>query len=142
MRISAAFCVVAAATSVAAQTLDFSAVDALVAKEMKANGIPGVAIAVVQNDRIVYLKGYGEANVETHEKVTPATLFRIGSTTKMFTAATVLTLADQDKLDLKKPISTYVSGLDPAVGKLTTHQLLSHTAGLGDRGSGTGSHDD
>jgi CubicO group peptidase (beta-lactamase class C family) len=71
MRISAAFCLVAAATSVAAQTLDFSAVDALVAKEMKANGIPGVAIAVVQKDRIVYVKGYGEANVDAHEKVTP-----------------------------------------------------------------------
>ena len=130
------------ASALAAQPLDFRAVDALVAEEMKANGIPGVAIAVVQNDRIVYLKGYGEASAETHEEVTADTLFRIGSTTKMFTAAAVLTLVNEGKLDLTKPISTYVSGLDPALGKLTTHQLLSHTAGMGDRGSGTGSHDD
>jgi CubicO group peptidase (beta-lactamase class C family) len=53
----------------------------------------------------------------------------------MFTAAAVLTLADEGKLDLNKPISTSVSGLDPAVGKLTTHQLLSRTGRLGDRGS-------
>jgi CubicO group peptidase (beta-lactamase class C family) len=121
---------------------DFSAIDDLVEKELKSSGAPGGAVAVVQGNRIAHLKGYGLANVETSQRVTPDTLFRIGSTTKIFTAAAVLTLVDQGKLDLSKPISTYVKRLDPAIGSLTTHQLLSHTAGLGDRGSGDGSHDD
>jgi CubicO group peptidase (beta-lactamase class C family) len=121
---------------------DFTALDAIVESELKASGTPGAAVVIVQGDRIVHLKGYGLANVETGDKITPDTLFRIGSTTKIFTAAAVLTLVDEGKLDLVKPISTYVKGLDPAIGAITTHQLLSHTAGLGDRGSGHGSHDD
>lgn len=121
---------------------DFAALDEEVARELKASGIPGAALAVVQGDRVVYLKGYGEASVETKEKVHVDTLFRIGSTTKMFTAAAVLSLVEEGKLDLSKPLSTYVNGIHPKLGVLTGHQLLSHTAGLGDRGSGTGSHDD
>ena len=121
---------------------DFSALDSLVESELKANGVPGAVVAIVQGDRIAHLKGYGLANVETGEKITPDTLFRIGSTTKIFTAAAVLSLVEEGKLDLSKPISTYVKGLNPTIGSITTHQLLSHTAGLGDRGSGHGSHDD
>ena len=121
---------------------DFTAFDSLVESELKASGTPGAAVAIVQGNRIVHLKGYGTANIETGEKITPDTLFRIGSTTKIFTAAAVLTLVDEGKLDLSKPISAYVNGLDPSIGSITTHQLLSHTAGLGDRGSGHGSHDD
>lgn len=121
---------------------DFAAVDRAVDSELKALGAPGAAVAVVHGGRVVHLKGYGTSNVETGEKVTPDTLFRIGSTTKIFTAAAVLTLASEGRLDLSKPISTYAKGLDPSVGSLTMHQLLSHTSGLGDRGSGHGSHDD
>lgn len=124
------------------QAPDFGALDALVESELKANGIPGAAIAIVQDGKAVHVKGYGTASVETGTPVTAETLFRIGSTTKIFTAAAILTLIDEGKLDLEKPISTYVKGIDPAIGALTTHQLLSHTAGLGDKGSGHGSHDD
>ncbi len=121
---------------------DFAALDSLVESELKATGTPGAVVAIVQGDRVAHLKGYGLANIETGEKITPDTLFRIGSTTKIFTAAAVLSLVNEGKLDLSKPISTYVKGLDPTIGSITTHQLLSHTAGLGDRGSGNGSHDD
>ncbi|HYI93126.1 MAG TPA: serine hydrolase domain-containing protein [Bryobacteraceae bacterium] len=121
---------------------DFTALDNLVESELKGSGAPGAVVAIVQGDRVAHLKAYGVANVETGEKMTTDTLFRIGSTTKIFTAAAVLSLVNDGKLDLSKPISTYVKGLDPAIGSITTHQLLSHTAGLGDRGSGNGSHDD
>jgi CubicO group peptidase (beta-lactamase class C family) len=121
---------------------DFAALDDLVDKELKSSGAPGAAVAIVNGNRIAHLKGYGLSNIETGEKVTPETLFRIGSTTKIFTAAAILTLVDEGKLDLTKPIAAYAKGLDPAIASLSMHQLLSHTAGLGDRGSGHGSHDD
>lgn len=121
---------------------DLSPIDSLVEQELRDEGIPGAAIAIVQANRLVYVKGFGEANVETAEKVSADTLFRIGSTTKMLTAAAILTLVEEGKLDLRAPLSKYVKGVDPAIGALTAHQLLSHTAGLGDRGSGHGSHDD
>jgi CubicO group peptidase (beta-lactamase class C family) len=69
-------------------------------------------------------------------------LFRLGSTTKMFTASAVVGLALEGKLDLNAPVSRYISGLDPAIGQLTANQLLSHTSGLHDEAPMFGSHDE
>src|SRR5829696_4470614 len=101
---------------------DFSALDQLVESEFKASGTPGAAVAIVHDDRMVHLEGYGTANIETGEKVTPDTLFRIGSRTKIFTAVAVLSLVEEAKLDPAKPFSTYVKDLDPAIGSITTDQ--------------------
>lgn len=125
-----------------AQNPDFSVLDDLALRTMRDSGTPGAAITVIHRGQIVYEKAFGVADVETRLPVTPSTLFRIGSTTKMFTAAAVLTLAEEGRVDLDKPISTYVQQLPPKIGALHLRQLLSHTAGLGDRGSGHGRHDD
>jgi CubicO group peptidase (beta-lactamase class C family) len=98
--------------------------------EMKAADIPGAAIGIVSGDRILLAKGLGVASIETGIPVTADTLFRLGSTTKMFTAAVLVQMAVDGKIDLHGPIGKYVRGLDPDLAKLTVDQLLSHTAGL------------
>ncbi len=63
--------------------------EAAVLEEMNETHTPGVAVAVVSGDEIVFARGFGVSDVETGTPVTPDTLFRIGSTTKMYTAATL-----------------------------------------------------
>lgn len=111
-------------------------------EELQATQTPGAAVAVVLGDRVVFSHGYGVANVETGAPITPDMLFRLGSTTKMFTASAVVGLALEGKLDLNAPVSRYISGLDPAIGQLTANQLLSHTSGLHDEAPMFGSHDE
>jgi CubicO group peptidase (beta-lactamase class C family) len=90
----------------------------------------------------VFRKGLGLANVETGQAVTPEMLFRLGSTTKMFTAAALAMLAEEGKLKLDEPIGKCISGLNPAIAALTAHQLLTHSAGLTDESIMSGRHDD
>lgn len=108
----------------------FENAEAAIRAEMEKAGIPGAAVAVVVGDRVVWTRGFGVANVETGAPVTPDTLFQIGSVTKSFTAAAILSAASQGALALDRPASTYVSGLTPCVGAPTLTQLLSHTGGL------------
>lgn len=121
---------------------DLAPLDGFVLERLKASNTPGAAVAVVQDGRVVYARGFGVADVETKAPVTPDHLFRIGSTTKMITAAAVLTLVEEGRVALDKPIGTYVTGLDPRIASVTLHQLLTHTAGLADQGAMFGLHDD
>jgi CubicO group peptidase (beta-lactamase class C family) len=121
---------------------DFSRLDGIVRKELAATQAPGAAVAVVADGRMVYARGFGVANVETGEPMRPEMLFRLGSTTKMITAATVLLLAEQGKLSLTEPISRYIPNLHPSIGRLTADQLLSHQSGILDEAPMFGSHDD
>jgi CubicO group peptidase (beta-lactamase class C family) len=99
-------------------------------EEMKAAGIPGAAIGIVSRGQVLFAKGFGVTSVEDGFPVTPTTLFRLGSTTKMFTAAALVQMALDGKLNLKRPIQDYVKGLDPAIAVVTTDQLLAHLSGL------------
>lgn len=123
---------VAAAVSLPAQPAQpaFAKAEAAIQAEMQKAGIPGAAVAVVVGDRVVWTKGFGVANAETQAPVTPDTLFQIGSVTKSFTAAALLSAASEGRLALDRPVSTYVKGLAPCVGAPTLTQLLSHTGGL------------
>ena len=119
-----------------------SSVEAAALEELRDRQTPGAAIAIVQDGRMIYSRGFGVANVETGEEVRPEMLFRLGSTTKMFTAAAVVLLADQGKLNLHEPIGKHIAGLSPKLAALTAHQLLSHTSGILDEAPMFGSHDD
>jgi CubicO group peptidase (beta-lactamase class C family) len=121
---------------------DFSALDQVVLEELKATRTPGAAVAIVLGDRVVYARGYGVANVETGAPVSPEMLFRLGSTTKMFTAAALTTLGDSGKLRLDAPIGEYVKGLSPKLSRVTGHQLLSNTSGIRDFAAPFVSNDD
>ena len=125
-----------------APPLDFSPLEGVVAEELRNTGTPGGAIAVVVGDRVVYSRGFGIANVETSEPVRPEMLFRLGSTTKMFTAAALVTLAERGAIDLKAPVGSYVTGLNAKVGRVTGDQLLSHQSGFFDEAPMIGSNDE
>ena len=104
--------------------------DSAITAEMARTLTPGVQVAVVHQGRVVYAKAYGVADVETARPLTNASLLRVGSVTKMVTGAMAAELAEQGKLDLAAPISRYVPSLEgKRVGTVTTHQLLTHTAG-------------
>jgi CubicO group peptidase (beta-lactamase class C family) len=123
-------------------TLNFTELEASANQEMAATKTPGAAIGVVREGRLVYAKGFGTSNIETGVSITPETLFRLGSTTKMLTAAAVATLVAEGKLDFQEPVGKYIHGLDPAIAALTANQLLSHTAGLKDEAVMNGRHDE
>ena len=125
------------------QTVNFTELEKVTLEELKETNTPGAAVAVVSGDRLVFVKGFGVANIETGTPATPDTLFRIGSVTKMFTAAVLVTLAEERQIELHAPIGRYVKGLDSKLSQITAHQLMSHTAGMTDESpSDYGSHDD
>lgn len=121
---------------------DFAKLEQTVQAEMKATNTPGAAIGIVKNGQLVYSRGLGVANVETQQPVTPETLFRLGSTTKMFTAAALVMLAEEGKLKLDEPVGKCIPGLSEPIAALTPHQCLTHTAGLTDESVMSGRHDD
>ena len=121
---------------------DFGSLEQTVTDELKTTGTPGGAIAIVIGDRVVYSRGFGVASVETREPVRPEMLFRLGSTTKMFTAAALVMLAERGAIDMDAPVGSYVTGLDAKVGRVTANQLLSHTSGFFDEAPMMGSHDE
>ncbi len=121
---------------------DFSALEKVVLEEIKEKNAPGAAVAVISGDRVVFSKGFGISNAETGATVTTDMLFRLGSTTKMFTAAALVALAEEGKIDLNAPIGRYTKGLHPRLAQLTAHQLLTHTAGISDEAPMYGLHDD
>jgi CubicO group peptidase (beta-lactamase class C family) len=122
--------------------LDLPALEASAREELEATKTPGAAIGIVEGERLIYTHGFGTSNIETGAPVTSETLFRLGSTTKMFTATAVATLASEGKLNFQDSVGKYIPGLDPAIAALTVNQILSHTSGLKDTAVMNGRHDD
>lgn len=122
--------------------LDFSELDKLVPAELKEKNTPGAVIAVISGDQVVYQKAFGVANVETNAEMQADMLFRLGSTTKMFTAAALVTLAENNKIKLNEPIGNKVKGLNGKVAQATPHYLLSNSAGVRDFAASVISNDD
>jgi CubicO group peptidase (beta-lactamase class C family) len=124
------------------QAVDFSELDKLVPEELKQKNTPGAVIVVISGDKLVYQKAFGVANVETNAPMQTEMLFRLGSTTKMFTAAALVALSEKDKIKLNEPIGTRVKGLDPKIAAVTPHHLLSNSAGFRDFAAPVLSNDD
>ena len=96
---------------------------------------PGLAIGIVHDQDLVWSKGYGLADVERKTPVTSATLFRIASISKTFTATAIMQLRDAGKLRLDEPVATYLPWLTfknthPEGLPITVRHLLTHTSGL------------
>jgi len=88
-------------------------IDNFVESQMRELHIPGLALAIVQGDQIMHLKGYGIADT-SGRAVTPETLFIIGSTTKSFTALSVMQLVEQGKIELDAPVhATFCGSMSP-----------------------------
>src|SRR5260370_25679557 len=95
-------------------------------------GSPGCALAVYRDGKIIYAKGYGLANIEENVAITPQSVFDIGSTSKQFTAASILLLEKQGKLSVNDDVRKYIPELPSYGQKITILQLLNHTSGLRD----------
>jgi CubicO group peptidase (beta-lactamase class C family) len=118
--------------------IDYSALDTVIESQMAKHGLPGVAVAIVEGDEIVYLKGYGTAG--GGRPMTPQTQMFIGSQSKSFTALAIAQLAEEGKLDLNAPVQTYIPWFrvadEAASREITLNHLLHHTSGLSDSGFG------
>jgi CubicO group peptidase (beta-lactamase class C family) len=114
--------------------LDVAAVDAVVARTLKAFDVPGIAVAVVKDGQIVMSKGYGVSSMITKAPVDANTLFGIGSNTKAFTTAALGLLVDEGKLRWDDKVTDYIPEFkmyDPYVtAEFTVRDLLTHRSGL------------
>jgi CubicO group peptidase (beta-lactamase class C family) len=116
------------------QPIDTKAIDRLVLGTMKQWQIPGAAIAVVKNDKVVYVNGYGVKDLTTNEPVTADTLFQIASTSKAFTATALAMLVDEGKLQWDDPVRQHLDyfrlGDMCADANVTVRDLLAHRTGF------------
>ncbi|WP_181040026.1 serine hydrolase domain-containing protein [Aureitalea marina] len=93
---------------------------------------PGASLGVFKDGQLVYGKGYGLANMEYDIPNDTQSVFRIGSTSKQFTAACVVLLAQQGKLSLEDPLSKHFPEFPDYADRITIRQLMNHTSGIRD----------
>ncbi len=98
---------------------------------LKKKRVPGCAVMVRHNGKVVLATGYGIANLEHSVPVTAQTVFQSGSVGKQFTAMGVMMLVQERKLALDEPISKYLT-VPASWSGITVRHLLMHTSGLGD----------
>jgi len=107
-----------------------TAVENVITEEMKVARIPGAALAIIANNKVVYEKSFGFANSQTRVEMTDTSIFQIASVTKIFTAITLLTELRNANIGFYEPVGTVIQGLSPGLSSVTFHQLLTHTSGL------------
>lgn len=117
-----------------AKTDKLNGFDDVVTAKMAEYKVPGAVVGIVENDTVVYLKGFGVREMGKPEKVDPDTRFQVASISKYFNAAGIGTLVDEGKLDWDTPVVTYLKGFalkDTYAGEhATLRDLLTHRTGL------------
>ena len=93
---------------------------------------PGVSMGIIHNGEFIYTRGYGMANLEHNVPITPETVFRIGSTSKQFTAACIAILSLQGKLSLDDDIRKHIPELPAYEESITDRHLIHHISGIRD----------
>jgi len=109
--------------------------EAWIETQMAYRGLPGLTLAVVHDQELVWVKGFGQADLDKKTPASPSTIYRIASISKLFTAVAVLQLRDQGKLKLDDPVEKYlpwfkVKTPHADAQPITVRQLLMHTSGL------------
>ncbi|MFA6332890.1 MAG: serine hydrolase [Methanoregula sp.] len=108
--------------------------DEFVTAKLAEYEVPGAVVGIVENDTVVYLKGYGVREIGKPEKVDPNTRFQVASVSKYITAGAVGSLVDEGKLGWDTPVVTYLPGFalkdTYAGGHVTLRDLLAHRSGL------------
>nr|WP_315026840.1 serine hydrolase domain-containing protein [uncultured Chryseobacterium sp.] len=106
-------------------------IDSLIQTEFGNKNEPGGVFLISKNGKVLYRKAFGKANLELNINMAPENVFQIGSMTKQFTAASILLLEQQGKLNIDDPVSKYIKDY-PNGEKITIHHLLTHTSGIKD----------
>ncbi|HYE38373.1 MAG TPA: serine hydrolase [Ramlibacter sp.] len=104
-------------------------IDAAIAPYYQA-GEPGAAVIVTKGGKVVFRRAYGLANIEQRTPLDPGMVLRIGSVTKQFTAAAILMLQEEGKLDLADDIGKHLPDFPTQGQKITIEHLLTHTSGI------------
>jgi len=112
----------------AAQAAD--RIDQYIREEMANQRLPGVALAVIRDNKPIIVRSYGLANLETGTAVTQDTSFRLASLSKQLLASGMMVLVSDGKVSLEAPINKYLDNLPESWAGITVRQVLSHTAGL------------
>jgi serine beta-lactamase-like protein LACTB, mitochondrial len=125
------FCSLSALAQQAASQADkLKRIEQAIQEEMQKNGVPGVAVAIAQQGRIIYARGFGYADVENKVPFTAQTVSRIGSISKTFTALAVMQLVEQGKIKLDDEVQVYVPSFPKKSAPITIRQLLCHQGGI------------
>ncbi len=126
----------ASAESTASSQIDFAKLDQVVTEQMTKHGLPGVALAVIEDDEVIYTRGYGKDG--EGQALSSGSQMFIGSLSKSFTALSIAQLAEAGLLDINAPVQTYIPWFriadEEASGRITLSHLLHHTSGLSDAG--------
>lgn len=104
---------------------------------MSRQNVPGLGVGIVSTDGLIYGKGFGVANLEEKSPVTPNTVFRIASVSKVLTAVGVMQLVERGQIKLDRPANEYLTSFKvhprrPTDDPITVRHLLTHTSGLGE----------
>jgi CubicO group peptidase (beta-lactamase class C family) len=131
----AAFLITSSTWAQSAPSAPPADLDAYVAASMKTFQVPGMAVAIVKDGKILVAKGYGVRKLGDSTPVDEFTLFGIGSNTKAFTTSALATLVDEGKLSWDDPVYQRLPGFvmyDPYVShEMTIRDLLTHRSGMG-----------
>ena len=128
----------ATAAQAVASTPAAGRIDAFIRARMAAKGIPGAALAVTRNGRLLRLAAYGQTSLELNIAATRQSVFAMASASKMVAGLAAGKLAEAGRLDLDASARTYLPELPETLAEVRVHQLLSHTSGL----KGTGGNPD
>ena len=105
-------------------------VDDIISEQMSTQHIPGLALAVIRDGKVVRFSGYGVSSVERRTPVTATTVFAIASISKQFLAAGIMLLVQEEKLSLDESLQRFLPDAPAAWRQITIRELLSHTSGL------------
>jgi D-alanyl-D-alanine carboxypeptidase len=110
----------------------FARLDEYIARHMQETGAPGMTLTLANREGPLRISTYGFADTKANARVSADTMFQIGSISKSFVALALLQLRDEGKIDLNKPVVSYLPWLkiNSKFEPVTTHHLLSHTTGL------------
>ncbi len=102
---------------------------------MKRNSITGISLALVDGAEIAWAEGFGYADKESGVPATQETIYKIGSITKLFTAAAAMQMVEEGKIDLDRPVRSYLPGFSihnhsTEAGPITVRSLMTHHSGL------------
>jgi CubicO group peptidase (beta-lactamase class C family) len=103
----------------------------MIATFMAQARIPGLSVAIVKQNQVIYTRGFGARNLKDNLPATPQTLYGIGSCTKSFTALAIMQLVQQGKLSLQDPVNKYLPlKIGSKENPITIHHLLTHSSGI------------
>lgn len=132
---STLFIILGSISIASGQAITSSEVDALAERTLKAFDVPGIAVAIIKDGKVVHSKGYGLRSLGSPEKVDENTLFGIASNSKAFTAATLGILVDEGKLKWDDRVIDYIPEFRMynayVTEEFTIKDLLTHRSGLG-----------